>query len=193
MKRKLLLAAAVILCLTAAATGTLAYFTAENTAHNVITTGGVNIKLVEKTRTEGGLLVDFPADGIPGVLPGADVSKIVSVMNTGTGEAWVRVSVEITVASEDGSPLPTELGEGNPVISFTAGENWILSPDGYYYYDQPVAAGESTTDLFDTVTFSPLMDNAYQNCTANIVISAQAVQTANNGDTIADAAGWPEE
>ena len=44
----------------------------------------------------------------------------------------------------------------------------------------------------EEVRFSAEMGNAYQNCTANVVISAQAVQTANNGDTVMEAAGWPD-
>ena len=50
---------------------------------------------------------------------------------------------------------------------------------------------KATEILFDTVHFAPEMGNEYQNCTANIIISAQAVQTANNGDTVMDAKGWP--
>lgn len=67
--------------------GTLAYFTSENTAHNVITSGGVNIEVVEKTQGKDGVLVDFPKEGVRGVMPGSDVSKIVSVKNTGESEA----------------------------------------------------------------------------------------------------------
>ena len=37
------------------------------------------------------------------------------------------------------------------------------------------------------------MGNEYQNCTANLIIYAQAVQTANNGETALDAQGWSEE
>ena len=51
MKKKLLLLAAVIACIAIAVTGTLAYFSADDTAHNVITTGGVNIKVVAVSYT----------------------------------------------------------------------------------------------------------------------------------------------
>ena len=56
MKKKILLAAAVMICLAVGASGTLAYFTSENTAHNVITSGGVNIEVVEKTQGKDCLL-----------------------------------------------------------------------------------------------------------------------------------------
>ena len=35
------------------------------------------------------------------------------------------------------------------------------------------------------------MGNEYQNATATVDVIAQAVQTANNGTSAADAAGWP--
>lgn len=191
MKKKILLVTAVVICLAIAATGTLAYFTAEDTAHNVITSGGVNIELVEKTEAEDGTLVDFPEDGIKGVMPGTDVSKIVSVKNTGESEAWIRVRIEAKITATDGSALPLDIDAG-PVMDFTVGENWHMDFDGSIYYAKPVAPGESTEILFDTVHFAPEMGNEYQGCTANIVISAQAVQTANNGSTVMEAAGWPE-
>ena len=43
MKRKLLVISLVVICAAILAAGTLAYFNAEGTAHNVITTGGVKI------------------------------------------------------------------------------------------------------------------------------------------------------
>ena len=191
MKKKILLVTAVVICLAIAATGTLAYFTAEDMAHNVITSGGVNIELVEKTEGEDGTLVDFPDEGVKGVMPGTDVSKIVSVKNTGESEAWIRVKVEATIKAADGSDLPLDIEDVGPVMDFAVGENWHMDFDGYFYYAKPVAAGEATEILFDTVHFAPEMGNEYQNCTANIIISAQAVQTAYNGSTVLDAAGWP--
>ena len=76
-------------------------------------------------------------------------------------------------------------------MTYTVSEGWTPGTDGYYYYNNKVPAGESTSILFDTVKFDPEMGNEYQNCRANIVISAQAVQTANNGTTVMDAQGWP--
>ena len=55
-------------------------------------------------------------------------------------------------------------------------------------------APEASTDvLFDEVHFDgPTMGNAYQGCEVNIIVSAQAVQVANNGATVQEAAGWSE-
>ena len=133
MKKKILLAAAVMICLAVGASGTLAYFTSENTAHNVITSGGVNIEVVEKTQGKDGVLVDFPKEGVRGVMPGSDVSKIVSVKNTGESEAWIRVQVESVIKAADGADLPLTIENVGPVMTYTVGGGWSLGEDGYYY------------------------------------------------------------
>ena len=43
------------------------------------------------------------------------------------------------------------------------------------------------------MTFDVKMDNRYQGSTATVDVVAQAVQTANNGDTVMDAKGWPKD
>lgn len=195
MKRKLLILSVLVICVTTLAAGTLAYFNAEDTAHNVITSGGVGIQLIEKTKS-GDTLVDFPEDGLSGILPGTTASKIVSVENTGSADAWIRVKVEMTITGSDREALPLEIGGADsviPVITFTPGESWTLGEDGYYYYNAAVASGKSTETLFEEVYFAAQMGNEYQNCTANLVVTAQAVQTANNGDSALTAAGWPAE
>ena len=185
MKKKILLVAILVICLSVVATGTLAYFTAEGTARNVITTGGVGIELIDKHVGDDGVEVDFPAEGIPGVMPGCSVSKIVAVTNN-QAEAWIRVGVEKVVTAADGSALPTDL------ITFEVDATKWLEKDGYYYYRTPVATGESTDLLFDEVFFDGAMGNEYQGCKVEIIVGAQAVQTANNGTTVEEAAGWPE-
>lgn len=194
MKKKLLLLAAVIACIAIAVTGTLAYFSADDTAHNVITTGGVNIKVVEQTRNDDKALVDFPEEGIQGVMPGTSVPKIVRIQNTGASEAWIRVKMDASILDEQGKDLSLTIGDSEKtVVEFSVLTGWLDGGDGYWYYEKPVSAGEMTDALLEEVHFSEKMGNEYQNCTANLLISAEAVQTANNGETVLDAQGWPEE
>ena len=194
MKKKLLLLAAVIACIAIAVTGTLAYFSTNDTAHNVITTGGVNIKVVEQTRNDDKTLVDFPEEGIQGVMPGTSVAKIVRIQNTGVSEAWIRVKMDTSILDEQGEDLPLTIGDSEKtVVEFSVLTGWLDGGDGYWYYEKPVSAGETTDTLLEEVHFSEEMGNEYQNCTANLLICAEAVQTANNGETVLDAQGWPEE
>ena len=195
MKKKILALAVVAMFTSIIASGTLAYFTAEEKAHNVITSGGVDIELVEKTKGNDGVEVDFPSDGIHGVMPGTSVSKIVKVKNTGSGDAWIRVQITPSIKDAAGAELPLTICEANvPVMTCDIfDEHWIDGGDGYYYHKEAIQADEFTEVLFEEVDFNVAMGNEYQNSTANILIDAQAVQAANNGTAVMEAKGWPQE
>lgn len=183
MKLKTLVLALLLILLASVSAGTLAYFTAEDTAHNVITSGGVDIELIEKIDADD----PWPEEGISGVMPGEDVAKIVTVKNTGAAAAWIRVKVDVTITKADGTA-----GDPTLIEMDYDEENWTKK-DGYWYYSKPVAPGEETEELFTKVTFKTTMDNPYQNSTVSVDVSAQAVQVANNGETVMEAAGWPAE
>ena len=182
MKRKILILSVLAILIAILAANTLAYFTADTAAHNVITTGNVDIALNEwanEARTE-------KFEDKTGVMPGAEVTKIVEVENVGTGTAWVRVQVVLDVYAEGGKEqLPPD-----PVTLDFNETDWKYF-DGYYYYNYPLDPGETTEPLFTTVTFDPKMGNVYQNSTAHVDVNAFAVQSANNGTGALDAAGWP--
>ena len=120
-------------------------------------------------------------------MPGNVVTKIVEVENTGANEAWVRVkfSVNIALAGD---------GEADPSLIHLAinDEKWIDGGDGYYYYSEPLAPGETTSEVLRSVSFDKTMGNEYQGATATVDVEAEAVQTANNGASATEAAGWPE-
>ena len=189
MKRKILLLSLLAICFSIAAVGSYAFFTTEGTAKNVITTGNVRIEVVEKM-FDGTELVDFPKEGVSGVLPGTSVSKIVEVKNVGQAEAWVRLRVDVSAESEAGEPLDASL------ISFAPSERWLDGGDGFFYYKTSVPAGGATEALFREVTFSPKMDKSYGTSTIRVRVEAHAVQTANNpipdGGDVTGVQGWPE-
>ena len=179
MKRKLLILA---ICVAIVAAGTLAYFTAEDTAHNVITSGGVDIEL--KEWADEAKQTSF--EDVTGIMPGVTVTKIAEIKNTGASEAWVRVLItkDIQLAG-DGEVDPDLIKLG---LNTT---DWTLGTDGYYYYNKALKPGETTVPILSSVTFEPTMGNEYQNAAATVDISAQAVQTANNGTSALTASGWP--
>lgn len=191
MKKKLALAAALVLVLSLTAYGTVAFLTASDTAHNVITAGTVTIELLDQTKT-GGALETFPASGVK-VMPGSAVSKVVSVKNTGESTCWVRVKLEnnVTLASASGASAPA----GDNVGLDLNTEQWCTVPgsDGWYYYRNPLPAGETTAPLFTEVSFSSDIGNDYQEAKLDIGMSAQAVQAAHNGETAEDVSGWPAD
>ena len=181
MKKKLLILSLAAICLAITAIGTLAYFTSEGTAHNVITTGGVEITVQEWADEEK----TKPFEDLTGVMPNTTVTKIAEIKNTGASDAWVRVKVEKNIKLQ---------GEGAPdtgLVELALNTTDWTEKDGYYYYSKPLKPGEVTAPIFTAVTFKPDMGNEYQNATATVDVTAQAVQTANNGATVMDAQGWP--
>lgn len=182
MKRKLLILSVLVICIATLAAGTLAYFTSEGTAHNVITTGGVEIA-VQEWADEGR---QTPFEDLTGIMPGMTVTKIAEIRNTGASEAWVRVKVEKNIRLQ---------GEGTPdigLVELTLNTTDWTERDGYYYSAKALKPGEVTAPIFAAVTFGTAMGNEYQNATATVDVFAQAVQTANNGTTVLDAQGWPK-
>ena len=182
MKKKLLILSLAAICLAITAIGTLAYFTSEGTAHNVITTGGVEIAVQEWADEDK----QTPFEDLEGIMPGMTVTKIAEIKNTGASDAWIRVKVEKNIRLHGEGTPDTALVELN--LNLT---DWTLGEDGYLYYNKVLKPGEVTEPLFTAVTFNVTMGNEYQNATATVDVVAQAVQTANNGDTVMDAKGWP--
>lgn len=182
MKRKLLILSVLAICIATLAAGTLAYFTSEGKAHNVITTGGVEITVQEWADEEK----TKPFEDVTGIMPGMTVTKIAEIKNTGASDAWVRVKVEKNIKLQGEGTPDTALVELN--LNLT---DWTLGEDGYLYYDKALKPGEVTEPIFTAVTFNVTMGNEYQNATATVDVAAQAVQTANNGSTAMTANGWP--
>ena len=181
-KQKVILAAVLAICIAIFATGTVAYFTAEETAYNVITTGILSMDLVEETT--GG--EPWPEEGISGVMPGMEVDKIPYVVNNGGIDFWTRVSVTMKVTGADGKTLSDEY----ITLNYDR-DNWT-EKDGYFYCNAAVKPGEETKPLFTKVTFDTDMHNAYMNARVEIDVHAEAVQSKNNGDSALTAGGWAE-
>ncbi len=185
MKRKLLFLASAVICLSIAATGTLAYFTGEYRQTNVITTGSVDIALQEwgdEEETE-------PFVDPSGVMPGTDVTKIPEVVNTGSSAAWIRVKVEKKILTGGKEEAPAEEVEKLIGLDINT-EDWTYQ-DGYYYYKSELEPKASTTPVFTKVSISKDMDNAFKNAQIKVDVAAEAVQVANNGESAVTAAGWP--
>ena len=191
MKKKIFSLALVIGLLAVTAGSTVAFFATTETAHNVITTHKVDIEIQETTivSDENGVLEELPFGSVTfdSVMPTATVSKIVKVqMPEDSADAWVRVRITKDVTLADGTAGNTDY------ILIDTEDGWTAGEDGWYYYEKPMTSGDITTPLFEEVQFSQAMDNTHQRATANITIMAQAVQTAHNGATVMEAAGWPE-
>lgn len=187
MKQKLLAGAVIAIGLSLLTFGTLAYFTAEDAAHNVITSGGIDIELLEWADEEK--TIPFPEDGVDGVMPGTGIAKIVEVKNSGSAAAYVRVKVDKKIVLHEG--VEGEPDSGLIKIDFDE-RCWFSGGDGYYYYREMLEPNAVTAPLFTLVSFDSGIDNIYQNSTVTVGVNVYAVQAANNGHDVMDARGWPE-
>lgn len=189
MKMKIILVCALVLCIGVSVLSTVAFFTAEDTARNVITAGSLDIEVIEEQKNEKGELTPYPKEAVQ-VLPGAKVSKIVTVKNN-DAEAYIRIKLDITVKDAEGNTLDAN----GAVLTACSNEMWKVreTDDGWLYYNGAVKTGEITLPVIENVEFSPEMGDEFQGATAEINVKAQAVQTANNGTDVFSAQGWPEE
>lgn len=189
MRSKIVLVCALILCIGVSVFSTVAFFTAEDTARNVITAGSLDIEVIEEQKNEEGELVPYPEEPIQ-VLPGAQVSKIVSIKNN-DAEAYVRVKLDIAVKDSEGNAIDSDAA----ILTVSSNEEWLANEenDGWLYYNSTVKTGELTLPVIDGVEFLPEMGDEFQGATVEINVTAEAVQVANNGDDVFLAQGWPEE
>ena len=192
MKKKIVAFVALILCMAAFATGTVAYFTTDETATNVFTTSGIEIQVVEQ-QLQNGVLVDYPADPIK-AMPGSTISKIVTVKNV-QEPAYIRAKFTVTIKDPNNAELSPN------VVKILVDNTVWQEHNGWYYYIKPssegagiVPTGETTDALFNEVSFSgPDMGNEYMSSTITIDVQAEAVQSANNIPSSGnpyDAGGW---
>jgi alternate signal-mediated exported protein len=200
MKRKIALAAsAVVLAALLITGGTLAWFTDEQTATNIVTTGNVKIALHDSATDiewDGSSAVTDPVSDfapVGGIVPSETVGKFVTVKNTGDNDAYVRIQivpvwyktvegtlVELT-ENEKGLAGIDEDGIGVDSIAYTVnGTDWTArDEDGYYIYKGILTSGQTAPTLLSAVTFNSLLDNRIADLTVKIEIKAEAIQSDN--------------
>ena len=108
------------------------------------------------------------------------VKKDVAVTNTGNIPAYIRVALVCTWQDDNenvvGEPasldnLTIDWGtEGGSETAEAPGNGWIKIGD-YYYYTQPVAAGDTTLNLIDSATVET--ENGYR---MNLQVIADSIQ-----------------
>lgn len=170
---------------------TLAYFTDNASAQNVVTMGHVDISLTENEVTKdenGDYIVDdtkpVTEEGLEfeGVLPGDTIPKNPTInLLEGSVDAYVRIKMDITAAAESTiTQADLDVLETNLRAQILEDANWYYNAaDGYYYYT-PVLSAEESAVLFETVT---IPGEEWKNNTADqsftIALQAEAIQADN--------------
>ena len=210
-KRSLLIICSLILVVTVAVSGTLAYLTDRESVANVFTIGRVNITLDEADVDENGVVIlNNAGDPVARVknnkyklLPGKTYIKDPTVtVRAGSVDVYVRMKVSINCMAE----LDTLLApNGADLLSIFNGhdpETWSLAGQGRneetntvtyeFRYKEPVSVGNKDVvldALFDSFTLSgqitvPELDTLEG---LTITVYGHAIQSATFADA---AAAW---
>lgn len=192
IKTKLLAVFGAVSVLALLSTGTLAYFTTQAEVENHLTTGAVLLQV----RQRDAFGKEISGKGTE-IMPGDTVVYSASVENTGEEPVWLRVklteNVEGAGVSENGVPDAKACLE---IVVNDVDWTWReeTSGEGYYYYNRVLQGGEETEPLFTEVHFrGSAIDNDYLGKSFAVHVAAYGVQSANNGESVLDAFGWPEE
>lgn len=173
-KKKLLTMVLALVLIGAVGVGaTLAYFTDNDSATNVVTMGHVNIELTEEEWTYG-------EEGITGITPGQEIPKDPTItLVDGSLDAYVRIKLEVTGFEGLNN---AETYKEDVLKDLVLGEGWTKVGDYYYYAEKLTKNNASTTALFETVTIPVEWTNDVANATFNILVSAEAIQADNLAD-----------
>lgn len=161
-----ILAASTAIAMTGVSVPSYAATSYETDVTNHVSIGDINIRLSEYELDDDGNETAYQNNRL--VLPGERVDKIVRTTNL-ANTAWIRMKLEYT--SDDGIK---DLSDDMVVL---ASDEWIQAGD-CWYWPEPVEKGESV-DFIRQVTIPPEWDETYAGKEFAIVVTAEAVQTAN--------------
>lgn len=187
-KRNIVLIVLLMLLVLAAVFSALTFITHTGKVKNRITYGDVKMELIEST-IENGVEIPYTQD-TPIRVVGGEYSRIVRVKNTGEHPAYVRLALSLTAVDKDGKEqvLPADFYSLD-----INDEDWTTS-DGWYYYDHAaLTENEETTELMTKIMFDHTKLNEVSGWQLTLHVQAEAVQSENNGDTVWQADGWPED
>ncbi len=205
MKRKFLAFSLVLLSLSIFVSGTVAFFAEDGRATNIITLGVVDLQMREELK-KGEWSEWYPSEGnlgykFNGLLePGMKIQKKVIIENAESQPFFLRYKVNVEIIAADGV---TRLDDGAIQLIGANTNTSTKDNDGWLYYDVKDASDEVHKEqeivAFEGVHFLPETGNAYQGCTINISVQAQAVQSKNQTlndvavTEVLDASGWPAD
>ena len=154
--------------------------------------GEVDVQ-VELYESRAGKLIPGYADPLP-VMPDGVVYRVVTAKCL-REPSYVRMQYRFEVENEKGEIIPIVPESLEKIILVEEDTRYWTEKDGWWYYNTPLDTDESAKPLFDQIEFyGPYITNDFQNATVRLLVTAQSVQLANNGDgkDVFTAFGWPE-
>lgn len=160
--------------------GSLAQVQRRGETENIISSGEIKVKLLNQ-KTNGENMPEL----ITHIVPGDTLDNVVKVANTCAYDEYIRITLDkiIYETAEESSILD------NTKAHFLFNEDDWTYKEGYYYYNKPLKAGETSSALYDGIYLDETINNDYKLAVMDVVITVEAVQSVNNGD-IFTAEGW---
>lgn len=157
-RKSITLAILVVLLLTFAVSGTIAYITTKtDPVKNVFTPATVDTDIDE-----------------PGFIPGTSTQKeTIKVVNNGNIPVFVRVAIVGNWVDEDGNIVKPWEG----TVEYDK-STWTLK-DGYYYYNTALAAQNTTddTDKTSNLLENPIKTTSNDGLTLVVTVIHQSIQS----------------
>lgn len=169
MKKMISILSAVALVAVIGVGSTLAYFTDKDEAKNVISMGNVDVDLEEPIFSE-----ENEDNTIEDVVPNQSIVKDPTITVKADSEScYLRAKIEITELDEE---HVAQLMEG-----INVGSDWVLSDDGYFYFQNKVEKNgeDQKFVIFDTVVIPAVWGNEVADLTFEINVTAEAIQADN--------------
>ncbi len=172
-KRPVILLASLAMILAAVAAGTLAFLVAPS---------GELVNTFAPAKVEGEVQETTEPAEDGDVL----VKENVTVKNTGDVSCYIRAKILITWVDHELKPHgQVPVANTDYEMQLNVGDKWIAK-DGYYYYTEPVAAGEMTVALIEECT---AMDTEPEGYKLSVEILSQCIQ-AEPTDAVEQAWGF---
>ena len=116
------------------------------------------------------------------VYPSQTVSKVVHVKNEGDTDACIRAKVDVAFGTLDEEGVfvrDDSIDPGAVIIHYDETGLWRRMEDGYFYYTEVLAAGESTkVPLMDSYTLSPDASDKCRGKEGRIFVLMESIQAA---------------
>ncbi|EOU1912488.1 hypothetical protein GZ981_002401 [Clostridium perfringens] len=152
-------------------------FTSIDSVNNNFSIGSVETEIDEK--------FDSPKEW-----DGSNISKLVSIKNTGKNDEFVRVSIIPRWIDENENPwtgdsnlIQLNLDEDNVIALNKDDINnlWVYGEDGYFYYMEKLKSGKSTKELLKSVeikkdSIEDSLKEKYNGKKIKIDVNVEAIQ-----------------
>lgn len=169
MKKKVTLIALILILVTLAVTGSLAYFRAEDEVKNVMSFGTVEIVQHEMEHDASGWLQEFTQGQVLAPIvnvnsPQEDpyyIEKLVTVENVGDSEAYIRTFIAFPASLESILVLDTDK-TGKWIQDTALWNNAMIDSKEYkvisYTYHRALKSSETTEEVLTGVYLDPRVD-----------------------------------